>query len=180
MAEPRPAGLISLAGATLPLPEKMLEQQRYIFELDGELGPAEQEQLDAIAAQVKTLRSALNGDSPAPDGTILGAPFGYYQDLERTDAPAQAAELELPILVLQGERDYQVTLDDFAGWREALVDKANACLASYEALDHLFRPGSGPSGPADYERQAQVDPRVIDDIAGWIADRRCPDEAQAR
>ena len=91
----------------------------------------------------------------------------------------EAAVLGLPILVLQGERDYQVTLDDFRLWEQALASKSFACLATYEDLDHLFRSGSGPSGPADYERPEPLDKRVIEDISGWIENRRCPDRVAA-
>jgi dienelactone hydrolase len=173
-AEPRPAGMIALAGATLPLPEKVLAQTRYIASLDGEVSAEERAQLDAIEAAVASLRAALDGEAPPPEGAVLGAPFGYYADMERHDPPAEAAELGLPILVLQGERDYQVTLEDFERWRQALASRPFACLVSYEGLDHLFRSGTGPSGPADYNRQAPVEARVIEDIAGWIEDRTCP------
>jgi dienelactone hydrolase len=176
-AEPHPAGMIAMAGATLPLPEKVLTQLRYIASLDGEVTPEERDQLDGIEAAVVSLRAALEGEAPSPEGAVLGAPFGYYADLERHDPPAEAAELGLPILVLQGERDYQVTLEDFERWRQALASKPFACLVTYEGLDHLFRSGTGPSGPEDYSRQAPVEARVIDDIAGWIEERRCPRSA---
>jgi dienelactone hydrolase len=172
--EPRPAGLIALAGSTLPLPEKMLTQMRYISASDGSVSAEEQGRIDAVEQQVRTLRGALAGTAPAPAGSVLGAPLGYYRDLEQHDPPAEAAALGLPILVLQGERDYQVTLEDFARWRTALEGKPFACLATYPELDHLFRSGTGPSTPADYSRPAKLDPRVVEDVAGWILERRCP------
>jgi len=173
-AEPRPAGLIALAGSTLPLPEKIVEQTRYLASLDGAVSGPEQQHLDMIEQLVGSLRAALDGTGPTPEGSILGAPFGYYRDLEQHDPPAGAAALGLPIFVLQGTRDYQVTLEDFERWKTALSEKPFACLATYDGLDHLFRAGSGPSGPEDYQRQAPVAPRVIDDIAAWIENRRCP------
>ncbi len=179
-AEPRPAGLIALAGATLPLPEKILSQTRYIVALDGTVTPEEQGHLDRIATEVHTLRAAMNDTAAAPPGPILGLPLGYYRDLEAHDPPADAARLGLPILVLQGKRDYQVTIEDFERWKLALAGKGFACLVAYDDLDHLFRSGSGPSGPSDYERGAPVDPRPIDDIAGWIKARRCPNAPAAR
>lgn len=176
-AEPRPAGLISLAGSTLPLPEKILTQTRYIASLDGEVSAQEQARIDAVERSVRSLREALDGRAPPPETSMLGAPFGYYEDLDAYDPPARARELGLPILVLHGERDYQVTLEDFERWSRALGGKPFACLATYPRLDHLFRAGEGPSGPADYERQEPVDPAVIGDIAAWIADRTCPQPA---
>ena len=87
--------------------------------------------------------------------------------------------LGLPTLVLQGERDYQVTLEAFERWQKALESKSFACLASYADLDHMFRKGSGPSGPEDYTgRAAPFEPGVIDDIAAWIGKGSCPADSE--
>jgi fermentation-respiration switch protein FrsA (DUF1100 family) len=162
-----------LAGMTLPLPEKIVAQTRYVVALDGETSAPERERLEEIEGAVRTLRAALDGTGPDPAGPVLGAPIGYYRDLEAHDPAAEAAALGLPILVLQGERDYQVTLDDFARWKSALAGKSFACLRTYPELDHLFRTGSGASSPLDYERAQPVAPSVIEDIAVWILGRQC-------
>jgi fermentation-respiration switch protein FrsA (DUF1100 family) len=172
--EPRPAGLIVLAGMTLPLPEKIVEQFRYIARVDSEVTEEEQAQIDAIEAQILPLRAALDGTGPDPEGKILGAPVGYYRHLERQSPPDQAAALGLPILVMQGTRDYQVTMADFALWQEKLDGKSFACLVAYDGLDHLFRQGEGLSQPADYAEPTTFDATVLDDLAGWIESRRCP------
>jgi dienelactone hydrolase len=176
-AEPRPAGMIVMAGMTLPLHEKIAVQGRFLASLDGGVSAAEREQLDSIERDVESLSAALDGSGPDPAGLILGVPVGYHRDLAEHDPPVEAAELGLPVLVLQGGRDFQVTLEDFRGWDAALSSKPFACLVTYEKLDHLFRSGTGPSGPQDYDRQAPVDARVLEDISGWIHERRCPRRA---
>jgi dienelactone hydrolase len=173
-AEPRPAGVIVMAGMTLPLPEKMLEQTRYAVSLDGAVSPEERSHLERIESAVRSLRAALDGTGPSPEGYLLGAPIAYFEDLEAHDPPAEAARLGMPVLVLQGRRDYQVTLEDFALWRGALSDVPGACLVLYDDLDHLFRAGKGPSVPEDYSRRAAVEPEVVEDIAEWIREGRCP------
>ncbi|MCP4664663.1 MAG: alpha/beta fold hydrolase [bacterium] len=173
-SDPRPAGLVALAGSTLPLPEKILTQIRYIAALDQEISPEERALIERTEAAVAALRAALDGRAPPPSEPLLGAPFAYYQDLESYDPPAEAASLGLPILVVQGARDYQVTLEDFKRWQKALSGRAGACLKVYEGLDHLFRHGTGPSGPRDYERAAPMAPKVLDDLAAWVKERRCP------
>jgi fermentation-respiration switch protein FrsA (DUF1100 family) len=90
------------------------------------------------------------------------------------NSPAEAVRLGLPTLVLQGKRDYQVTMQDFQLWREALDGKPGACLKAYDKLDHLFRQGEGPAGPHDYDREQPVEGRVIDDIAAFIKSAECP------
>jgi len=62
-----------------------------------------------------------------------------------------------------------VTLEDFGRWKAALAGRANVTARSYAALNHEFMPGSGKSGPAEYEVASHVPPQVVDDIAGWIA-----------
>ena len=76
----------------------------------------------------------------------------------------------VPLLVLQGERDYQVTLDDFAGWKKALAGR-KATLKSYPELNHLFMDGKGKATPAEYGKAGHVAKAVIDDVAAWITGR---------
>jgi alpha-beta hydrolase superfamily lysophospholipase len=178
--DPRPAGMVILAGPTLPLPEKMLAQHRYIADLDGFLNPMEKMQIAEVEAAVTSLRKALDGEAAAPEGMILGAPFTYYEDLDGYDPGTAARDLALPVLVLQGGRDYQVTLDDLSGWRRALDGKPFACVRVYDSLNHLFQHGEGRSGPADYDDRVPFDEGVIDDVAGWILDRTCPSAEDSR
>jgi dienelactone hydrolase len=171
---PRIAGIVVLAGSTLPLPEKILEQTRYIASLDGVVSPEEQKQIDEVAEAVSTIRAGLEGKS-VRGGYLLGVPLGYYRDLEDYDAPSRLASSAIPCLVLQGGRDYQVTLEDFARWQDALATRPDACLHVFDGLDHLFRAGTGPSGPGDYDVYKPLSEEVVDCIAQWIELRRCCD-----
>jgi hypothetical protein len=52
-------------------------------------------------------------------------PAPYWLDTRAYDPVAVAATLDLPMLFMQGERDYQLTIDgDLAGWRVGLADLA--------------------------------------------------------
>jgi fermentation-respiration switch protein FrsA (DUF1100 family) len=161
------AGLISLAGATRPLEDVIPQQLTYIFSLDGSISPEEQKQLDAAKEQSAKVK-ALKPDDANSATPIFGAPASYWLDLRGYDPVATAAELKQPLLVLQGERDYQVTMEDFKRWKAALAAKSNATLKSYPELNHLFMPGTAPGKPSEYEQPGHVDQRVIDDIAAWI------------
>jgi dienelactone hydrolase len=165
------AGLIVLAGAVRSLEQSMLDQSRYIAQSDGVISPEEQKQigeLEGLVARIKTLKP-----SDAPVG-ILGAsaPASYWIDLRGYNPPAAAAKLAIPMLVLQGERDYQVTLEDFAQWKAALRTRKDVVFESYPQLNHLFIAGSGPSTPAEYLRPGHVAEEVVRDIAGWIVARK--------
>jgi fermentation-respiration switch protein FrsA (DUF1100 family) len=92
----------------------------------------------------------------------------YWLNLRGYDPAAEARKLDRPILVLQGERDYQVTLADFTGWRHALDRQRDVTFHLYPGLDHLFLMGTGKSTPAEYRQPGHVAEVVVRDIATWI------------
>jgi hypothetical protein len=96
------------------------------------------------------------------------APESYWKDLDSYDPARVAAKLTIPMLILQGERDYQVTLEDLQGWRRTLGGLPGVTIKSYPTLNHLFMPGEGKSTPAEYERAGRIPELVLDDIAQWI------------
>jgi dienelactone hydrolase len=168
-AQAKADGMVIMAGAARPLPEMMIEQTDYIVALDDTVTAEEAAQAAKMKEAVASLRAAQR-DPASATTPQLGAPVGYYTDLEAHDGPAEAAALDIPILVLQGGRDYQVTKVDFAKWQQALAARPSACLKLYPDLDHLMRTGEGKSGPEDYAVPRLVAPTVIDDIAGFVQD----------
>ena len=162
------AGLIILAGPTRPTHELLVEQFDYLFNLDGEIIEVEQASLDQAAAWAQL----LGGDGLTPETPAAALPYGvpasYWLDLRGYDPAATAAALTTPLLVLQGERDYQVTMEDFAGWQAGLEGRAGATLRSYPDLNHLFMAGEGKSTPDEYDQPGHVSAAVIEVIAGWI------------
>ena len=166
-ADPSIAGLILLAGATRSLEQAILDQTRYLATLDGKISAEEQAAIDAAAKLFAEVRALEPSDPPA-GSQIAGMPASYWSDLRRYDPAASAARLKLPMLVLQGERDYQVTMDEFAAWQRALGSRANVQLKSYPALNHLFLAGTGPPAPAEYSQPGHVDEAVVRDVAAWI------------
>jgi uncharacterized protein len=81
---------------------------------------------------------------------------------------AVAATLTMPMLILQGERDYQVTMVDLNNWKAGLSAHDNVTFKSYPALDHLFLAGEGAPTPDEYYVPGYVAEDVITDIATWI------------
>lgn len=160
-------GVIVMAGAVRSLEQSIVDQTRYMAMADGKIGSEEQKQIDAFeqfAAQVK----ALQASDPPVSVAGISAPASYWVDLRGYDPPAAAQKLTLPMLVLQGERDYQVTMEDFAKWKAALGARSDVTLKSYPALNHLFIAGTGPSLPTEYMTAAHVAEEVVRDIAAWV------------
>ncbi len=161
------AGLIILAGPTRHLEDLMLEQTQYILSLDGSISPQDQIQIDQLTALVKQVK-ALTPNSPNVTGVLLNAPISYWLDLQNYQPAQMASTLTVPIYILQGERDYQVTMQDFQGWKDALSSNANVQMKTYPDLNHLFITGTGKSTPTEYNVPGNVSQSVIEDIAGWI------------
>jgi uncharacterized protein len=165
--DPNIAGLIALAGATRPLEDVIPEQLAYIFSLDGSVSPEEQKQIDQAKEQAAKVK-ALKPEDANSTAVMFSAPVSYWLDLRSYNPPETAKELKQPLLILQGERDYQVTMEDFKRWTAALSGKSNVTFKSYPSLNHLFIAGTGRSTPSEYDRAGHVDEHVVQDIAIWI------------
>jgi hypothetical protein len=161
------AGVVLLAPPARPLSELLVAQTRYLAELDGEVTDAEQARIDEVTAAAERI---ANLDIPAGE-TVLGGGRPYWESLQSYDAIETARALDVPILVLFGARDYQVTESDSRGWRDGLADEPNATVRTYEGLNHLFMPGEGPSSPDEYATLDHVAERVVTDIGEWLAAR---------
>jgi dienelactone hydrolase len=166
--DPRLRGLILLAANTRPLEDLILSQFRYQFALDGGPSKEQKKQLEEIEKQVKKVKDAiLPADTPAKE-LPLNIPAPYWLALKAYSPSATAAKLDTPLLILQGERDFQVTMEDFAGWKKALAGRKTVTLKSYPNLNHLFHPGKGKSTPGEYGEAGHVALEVIEDIAAWV------------
>ncbi len=159
------AGVIIMAGNTRPLGTLIVEQAEYIASLDpaNEAARRQAEKLKEMAAQIQAIeegKSELRG--------VMGMPAAYIRDLKGYDPAAELSKLEVPALILQGERDYQVTMADFKRWKEALTDRRDVTLKSYPKLNHLFVAGEGKSTPAEYQKPGHVDQQVIEDVTAWV------------
>ncbi|MBZ5621670.1 MAG: alpha/beta fold hydrolase [Acidobacteriia bacterium] len=153
------AGLVILAGNARPLEDLIVEQSQSL-----QMNAQQADALKSLVARIKALEPA---DVDAPP--ILGMPVPYLLDLKGYDPAAVAKKLTIPLLILQGERDYQVTMTDFALWKAALRARKDVAFHSYPALNHLFVAGEGKSTEAEYRKPGHVAPEVIDDIAKWIS-----------
>ena len=167
-ADPAVAGVVIMAGDTTPLPRMIVRTIDYLMEF------APDPSLAATAEQTRRTAAATEAPGLSPDTPgselLFGWPASYWLDLREFDQVATAAALGRPILILQGGRDYQVTVaEDLAGWRAGLAGHADVTIRILEADDHMFFPGSGPSTPSDYQAPHHVDPEAVSAIAEWIA-----------
>ncbi len=161
------AGIILLAGLARPVEDAAMDQTDYVAHLKGEPAMSEQARLDQLKAEVAKVKGLdPKGDNPP---IALGLPTSWWLNVKTYNPPAEAGKLNIPILVMQGERDFQVTMKDFTLWKSALSGRSNVTFHSYPSLNDLFISGEGAGSPAEYHNPGNVAPVVVDDIAGWIA-----------
>jgi dienelactone hydrolase len=168
---PEVAGLVLLAGNSRPLEDLVLEQYTYLLALDGKMSERNKALLKTIEEQVKLVKDGkVRADTPARK-LPLGLSAAWWLAMKAYDPKAAGSRYKKPMLVLQGERDYQVTMVDFAGWKKALAGRRDVTFKSYPSLNHLFMEGKGRSTPAEYGRAGHVAREVVDDVAAWVKRR---------
>ena len=166
-AEPSVAGLVILAGDTQPMHHAAVRVILHLASLNP--GPAGDAAVETITRQAAVVDSPDLSPATPADTLPFGLTGAYWLDLRGYDPVSTAAALDKPMLVLQGGRDYQVTVQDvLARWRTGLAHRPDVTIRVHDADNHLFFPGTGPSTPADYQAAQHVDPAVIADIADWL------------
>jgi len=170
VSEPSIAGLVLLAGGSDPLHWSIVRQVRYLASLDPKTASAWAPAIEEMSERARRVDSPdLSASTPA-DGLPFAIPVPYWLDLRSYDPVATAATLVRPLLILQGGRDYQVTVDeDLARWRSGLSSRSEVEIRVYPSDNHMFLPGSGPSTAAEYEPAQHLDAAVVGDIADWLA-----------
>jgi len=164
------AGIATLAANSRSILDVILDQHEYKALLDDKITKDERaaiEQLRKVFAPIREGR--LDEVSPAS-----GLPVKYLYRLHTLDPVAEVQKLDIPVLILQGERDFQVSMKNFALWKEGLGDRPKTTFKSYPKLNHLFITGEEKSRASEYGIPGHVDEQVIDDLAGWIKSIQVP------
>ena len=159
------AGLILLAAPARSLLTILPEQNHYLLNADGNITAQEQQFLDQLQQMIANVRSdATIADKDTP----LGLPAHYWRTFDKIDPVADAQSLTLPMLLLQGGRDFQVIDTDWQLWRKAFADAPRATFHHYPALNHLGIAGEGAGSLDEYQKPGHVDAKLIADVAAWI------------
>lgn len=160
------AGLILFAAPARSLLTILPEQNRYLFNADGVIDAQEQQFLEELDRKIAKVRG--NADIADKD-TPLGLPVGYWRAFEKIDPIVDAHQLEIPMLLLQGGRDFQVVDTDWQLWKKGFPADPRVSFRHYPALNHLGIAGEGPGTLAEYNKPGgHVDAQMIGDIASWI------------
>jgi dienelactone hydrolase len=159
------AGVIMLAAPARSLLDILPEQNHYLLNLDGNISAEEQVFLDDLQHKIDVIRGA--GEVATTDSP-LGVPAHYWREAEKIHPLADAKSLTVPMLLLQGGRDYQVTDSDWQLWEKAFPDDSRVTMKYYPLLNHLGIAGEGTPRPEEYNTPGHVDAQLIGDVAAWI------------
>lgn len=159
-------GYIVMAGSVTPMEDLIVYQYNYILGLDG-LDDGEKEIIKQVEQGRDNIK-ALTAESNLSAVELMGLPKSYWLSIKDYNPVEAAQSIEKPMLILQGERDYQVPVTEFEQWKNKYEDNANYTFKLYDGLTHLMIYGEGDPTPQEYETAGKVDQRVIDDIADFV------------
>lgn len=161
------AGIISMAGSPRNLLDISADQN--IEALAAANGLSDEEKKETMA-QLEAMMAKAREASEGETEQIMGVDGAYWYSLNQIHTDELVKNLEIPMLFLQGDADFQVYPDkDYVLWQELLEGKENAAFHLYKGLNHLFMPTGGKRDITEYDAKAQVDEQVIADIGAWIA-----------
>jgi dienelactone hydrolase len=158
-------GVIMLAAPARSLLDILPEQNRFLMGLDGNISAEEQAYLDDLQRKIAAVRGT--GEMAAADW-LMNVPPHYWREAEKIHPLADAQALKLPMLLLQGGRDFQVIDTDWQLWKKTFPDNARVTLKHYPSLNHLGIAGQGAPNLQEYNTPGHVDTQLIDDVAAWI------------
>lgn len=164
------AGTILLSAPSSKFTTVLIEQQKELINRVKKLGlnsaPYEQQ-----AAQWTAIANIVDDPKYTVDNIPSQFPLQptYWWFEQKNYVPADLAKKQtLPVLILQGENDWQVTMEQYKGWQKALADHKNVEFKSYPKVNHTLAAYDGVSIGSEYYQPYNVSKEVIDDIANWI------------
>lgn len=160
------SGLVMMAGNARPLDKVLITQLQYLDSINPSEGM--KNELEKIKKQVAYLNSSKFSLSSPEDSLPLNVKAAYWQSLKDYNQISTIKEVQVPILILQGEKDYQVTMEDYHLWQKAIKSNPRITMKSYHTLNHLFMENKGIPSPKVYQIKQIVPYIVINDIANWI------------
>ncbi len=167
------AGAILISAPSGSFTDVLVEQQQAAVERLKELGMppetiAAQEQAAAMWKGIADMVEdpAYSKDNLPPNFPLQPSYWWFEQRDYR--AGAAASKQNVPMLVLQGENDWQVSMAQYEGWKEAFKDRTDVTYRSYPKVNHLLAEYDGLSIGMEYNGAANVSKSIVDDIVAWV------------
>lgn len=92
----------------------------------------------------------------------------YWIWLNKYNHVETAKKLKIPMLLMHGDRDYQVNLENLEGWKKDFGKNPLMTIKNYPKLNHLFYSGGGESTYSEYFMLGNIPDYVIKDLLDWL------------
>ena len=170
-------GAILLAGSPRPLYEIQFDQNLMAVlaaleegEITFELADIYVQFFEEQLASAEIIPHLF--DFELVETTVFGIPALYHLSILHTLPLPLISESDRRVLILQGDRDFQVLADtDFHIFESYTADMEHVTTILYEGINHLFmRSQTQYNDLRDYMPPGRVDPDVLRDIVEWILD----------
>ena len=169
-------GLIMMAGSPRKLEEIMIDQNEDVLHsTKGFVRWIVKKQVAKITEMFEGLY--LLSDEDAKKKKVGGGTTLYYfKEMGEHSASDYLTTTQKPMLIMQGEKDFQATVGkDFQAYKQLLGNKNNVAFRLYENLNHAFVPsvyGDIMKAKQEYNIEQHISENVIADIANWIKEIR--------
>ncbi|MBS1793118.1 MAG: alpha/beta hydrolase [Acidobacteria bacterium] len=133
--DPRVAAVILLAGSSRPIDQSVVEQELYQRAMDGTADAADAAQIAPVA------QTLIRGFEAAKDpANKNNGRLAWFRDHLASDPARLAAEINRPVLIVQGERDALVLSYHAIELARAFVDGGNrrVSLRIVRNATHIF------------------------------------------
>ena len=165
------AGIIIMAGSPRRLLDIMMEQNEAVVEsLKGLTKKIAIRQVAKFESQLRKYDSLSLEESKNFEMFHLCS--YYFKEMEAHPATDYLLKTEKRVLIIQGEKDFQVSAEkDLGGYQAILGNKANIEFRLYPGLNHLFTPsvyGNIRQFKKEYNVPAKFSEQVLEDLAKFI------------
>lgn len=160
---------IMIAGSPRSLMELMEEQLIYL--LDYDMGPHFNANYEVMLDSLSVLKEKAANKTAKDDDIYLNVAYKYWKSDAEYDAQAAFKKVKQPLLILQGGKDYQVTVKDYNNWMDwkKKYNKKNVDGVLLPEMNHIMNISTDErSSPNEYYKDAEFEVELIQEIKKWI------------
>ena len=177
--------MILVAGTPKSLLDIILTQNEDALEkLESDQLATAQQAVDELETQIKALKKIKKADE-AKQMTIAGVNGYYFWEMMQHDPIKLIKKLRLPTYIVQGNADFQISLENGI---EAYEDELNSAKYNYidyklfRKLNHLLMLYDGPADSkgtiAEYDTPNTLEKLAGRNLADWVLALVTPDDEE--
>ena len=177
-------GVVIMSSSPRPLHQIWYDQSKHTINdaiAAGTISQADaDEALATLAIRFEEAQNALTLPADQLENVLIFDTFPALYEMSLVESlplPFIAGNTDRPVLILQGGRDFQTTVeDDFQIFLDGTAGMTHVTTRLYETLNHIMMTAKLQTGPLvvdvmEYEIPGTVDGQVLRDIVEWIFSR---------